>query len=117
MLLVQLPPTMERDDVRLAYFFRHLPAWMRVAMEVRHPSWHCDHVFDLLAEYRAGYCVMTGAGLPCILRVTADFAYVRLTALTTITCTRSLQRRGSALVGRASQGVGGGRRRHRRLLQ
>ncbi len=77
-LLVQLPPTMERDDVRLAYFLRHLPAWMRVAMEFRHPSWHCDRIFDLLAEHRAGYCVMSGAGLPCILRVTADFAYVRL---------------------------------------
>ncbi len=24
------------------------------------------------------YCVMSGAGLPCILRVTTDFAYVRM---------------------------------------
>ncbi len=77
-LLVQLAPGHERDDARLAYFLDLVPAWMRVAVEFRHPSWHCEEIFALLEAHGAGYCVMSGANLPCVLRVTADFAYLRL---------------------------------------
>ena len=77
-LLVQLPPTMERDDARLAHFLGALPEWMRVAVEFRHPSWHDDGVFRLLEQHRAAYCVMSGARLPCILRATTDIVYLRL---------------------------------------
>ncbi len=77
-LLVQLPPALERDDARLDYFLGLLPDWIRVAVELRHPSWDCDEVFALLERHGAAYCVMSGANLPCILRVTADFVYVRL---------------------------------------
>jgi uncharacterized protein YecE (DUF72 family) len=77
-LLVQLAPQQERDDARLAYFLRLVPGWIRLAVEFRHPSWHCEEVFGLLAEHGAAYCVMSGARLPCILRVTTDFAYVRM---------------------------------------
>ncbi len=77
-LLVQLPPAQARDDARLAYFLQSLPGWMRVAVELRHPSWQREDVFTLLERRAAGYCVMSGAGLPCILRATADFAYVRM---------------------------------------
>ena len=77
-LLVQLPPSLPRDDARLAYFLGLVPGWMRVAVEFRHPSWHCEEIFTLLEAHGAGYCVMSGAGLPCVLRVTADFAYLRL---------------------------------------
>jgi len=77
-LLVQLPPTMERDDLRLNYFLDRIPDWMRVAVELRHPSWNVDEVFRMLEDHGAAYCVMSGADLPCILRATADFVYVRL---------------------------------------
>jgi uncharacterized protein YecE (DUF72 family) len=77
-LLVQLPPAQPRDDIRLAYFLRQVPEWLRVAVEFRHPSWHCEEVFALLEEHRAAYCVTSGANLPCVLRVTADFVYVRM---------------------------------------
>jgi uncharacterized protein YecE (DUF72 family) len=77
-LIVQLPPTMERDDARLDYFLGLLPDWIRVAVELRHPSWECDEVFGLLERHGAAYCVMSGANLNCILRTTADFVYVRL---------------------------------------
>jgi uncharacterized protein YecE (DUF72 family) len=77
-LLVQLAPGHERDDARLEYFLRQLPGWLRVAVEFRHPSWHCEEIFTLLEAHGAAYCVMSGAHLPCVLRVTADFAYVRL---------------------------------------
>lgn len=77
-LLVQVPPDMERDLPRLDYFLSQLPPWQRVAVELRHPSWQRDEVFSLLESHGAAYCVMSGAGLPCVLRATAPFVYVRL---------------------------------------
>ncbi|MCU1438847.1 MAG: hypothetical protein JWP66_1934 [Naasia sp.] len=77
-LLVQLPPGLARDDARLAYFLDALPDWIDVAVEFRHDSWHTEDVFRLLEERGAAYCVMSGAGLPCVLRVTSRIAYVRL---------------------------------------
>jgi uncharacterized protein YecE (DUF72 family) len=77
-LLVQLPPTLTRDDERLDYFLRCMPDWIRIAVELRDRSWQHEDVFQLLERHKAAYCVMSGAGLPCILRATADFVYVRL---------------------------------------
>lgn len=69
---------MPYDRTRLAGFLALLPAWLRVAFEFRHPSWQQEDVFALLEQHAAAYCVMSGAGLPCILRATAPFVYVRL---------------------------------------
>ena len=77
-LLVQLPPTLQRDDARLSYFLDQVPDWIRVSVELRHPSWYDDEVFRLLERHRAAYCVMSGAGLPCVLRATSGVVYVRL---------------------------------------
>lgn len=77
-LLVQLPPALERDDARLDWFLSRLPWWVRVTVELRHPSWLHDDVFNLLERRGAAYCVMSGAHLPCVLRATAPFVYVRL---------------------------------------
>ena len=77
-LLVQLAPGHTRDDARLDYFLGCVPTWMRVAVEFRHDSWIDDAVFAILERHGAAYCVMSGAGLPCVLRVTAPFVYVRL---------------------------------------
>lgn len=77
-LIVQLPPTMQRDDDRLDWFLAQLPSWTQPTLEFRHPSWNDEDVFRLLERQGAAYCVMSGAGLPCILRATADLVYVRL---------------------------------------
>ncbi|HLJ54838.1 MAG TPA: DUF72 domain-containing protein [Chthonomonadaceae bacterium] len=77
-LLVQLPPGMERDVPRLAYFLEQAPARLRIALEVRDASWNTEEVFALLERHGAAYCVMSGAHLPCILKATAKFAYVRM---------------------------------------
>jgi uncharacterized protein YecE (DUF72 family) len=37
-----------------------------------------DPVFDLLSRHHATYVVMSGAGLPCVLRATSTTVYVRL---------------------------------------
>ena len=77
-LLVQLPPALEVDVARLGYFLSILPAHLRVAVEFRHPSWLREEVFGLLEARGAAYCVTSGARLPCVLRATAPFVYVRL---------------------------------------
>jgi uncharacterized protein YecE (DUF72 family) len=77
-LLVQLSPRFARDDARLDYFLGQLPDWIPVAVEFRHPSWPVEEVFQLLERHGAAYCVMSGAHLPCLLRATAGFVYVRL---------------------------------------
>ncbi len=77
-LLVQLGPGQQRDDQRLEYFLKLVPDSIRTAVEFRHPSWHDDHVLEILERHRVAYCVMSGARLPCLLRATAPFVYLRL---------------------------------------
>jgi uncharacterized protein YecE (DUF72 family) len=78
LLLVQLSPKFEVDLPRLDYFLGCLPDDLQVAVEMRHPSWHQEPMFELLERRRAAYCVMSGAGLPCLLRATSGMVYVRL---------------------------------------
>jgi uncharacterized protein YecE (DUF72 family) len=77
-VLFQLAPGHARDDARLEYLLTRLPPWMRAAVEFRHSSWHCDVVLALLERHGVAYCVMSGARLPCHLRATASFVYVRM---------------------------------------
>jgi uncharacterized protein YecE (DUF72 family) len=77
-LLVQLPPQLARDDARLEYFLAKVPPWIRVAVEFRHPGWDHPDIYELLERHGAAYCIMSGANLPCILRATASFVYVRM---------------------------------------
>ncbi len=78
MLLVQLHPEQQRDDDRLDHFLACMPDWIRVAVELRHPSWDDPTVYSLLEQHRAAYVVMSGAGLRCVLRATTDVVYVRM---------------------------------------
>ncbi len=77
-LLVQLPPSLPYDHPRLRYFLSIWPREFGAAFEFRHPSWHREETFSLLEDHGAAYCVMSGARLPCVLRATAPFVYVRL---------------------------------------
>jgi uncharacterized protein YecE (DUF72 family) len=77
-LLVQLGPQFAYDLERLAGFLRLVPVGRHLAIEFRHASWHRDDVFALLERAGAAHCVMDGPGLPCLPRLTAPFAYVRL---------------------------------------
>ena len=76
-LLVQLPPALPYDHPRLAYFLQQLPSWLRVALEFRHPSWHREEVFTLLADHGALLC--DERGRPAVPAAGhRPFAYVRL---------------------------------------
>lgn len=77
-LLVQLHPALERDDALLTGFLSQLPRQIRVAMELRHPSWHEPQVDALLRRFGAAYVVMSGPGLTCRPVVTGELVYVRM---------------------------------------
>jgi uncharacterized protein YecE (DUF72 family) len=77
-LLVQLHPEQQRDDARLDHFLGLMPDPIRVALELRHPSWDDAAVYALLERHNAAYVVMSGAGLPVVLRATTDVVYVRM---------------------------------------
>ncbi|MEZ0543172.1 DUF72 domain-containing protein [Fibrella arboris] len=77
-LLVQLSPRFRYDYDRLAQFLDLLPDWMPTAVEFRHSSWHQEPIFELLEQRQVAYCIMSGANLPCILRATAPFVYLRM---------------------------------------
>jgi uncharacterized protein YecE (DUF72 family) len=80
-LLVQLHPGQQRDissQERLDSFLASVPTSIRVAVELRHPSWNDPAVYAVLEKRRAAYVVMSGAGLACIPRATTDFVYVRM---------------------------------------
>ena len=76
-VLVQLPGDFERDDERLEAFLTRLPAGVRVAMELRHPSWDDDGVAAVLEKHGAAFVVTHGSGLHTALRATAPFVYCR----------------------------------------
>ena len=61
-VLVQLHPDLHRDDARLEHFLDVVPDWVRVAVEMRHPSWHDPHVYEILERHRAAYVVISGPG-------------------------------------------------------
>jgi uncharacterized protein YecE (DUF72 family) len=77
-LLVQLPPHFGIDLDRLDRFLGVVPRGQRVAVEFRHPTWVVEETFAVLERHKAAYCVTSGANLPCVLRATADFVFVRL---------------------------------------
>ncbi|HEV7351458.1 DUF72 domain-containing protein [Telluribacter sp.] len=76
--LVQLSPNFGYDYDRLAYFLEKVPKWIKLTVEFRHPGWHQEPIFNLLEQHQAAYCIMSGAKLPCILRATAPFVYIRM---------------------------------------
>lgn len=95
-LLVQLPPNMKRDDVRLGTFLEQAPkfypdpnsaGWkepayttvpVRYAFEFRHDSWDHDDVEALLREFNAGWVVADTDDKDGSRRVPGDFVYVRM---------------------------------------
>jgi uncharacterized protein YecE (DUF72 family) len=77
-VLLQLPPDLERDDALLGGFLGSLDPRLEVAVELRHETWQTEEVYDLLERHGAAYVVMSGARLPCVLRATAPFVFVRL---------------------------------------
>ena len=83
-LLVQLPPSLQRDDETLRLFLKslervqqHLKQKFRVAVEFRHPDWLVEEVFRILAEAHVALCLADMPRLQFPRVITSDFTYVR----------------------------------------
>ena len=77
-VLFQLPPRWRLNLDRLAGLLHILPRHHRYAFEFRDLSWHSPRVDDVLRSYNAAFCIFELAGFTSAVKVTADFAYVRL---------------------------------------
>jgi uncharacterized protein YecE (DUF72 family) len=77
-ILFQLPPRWGCDAERLAAFLAALPTGHRYIFELRDPTWHTPAIYHLLARHNAAFCVYELTGIRSPIKVTADFAYVRL---------------------------------------
>src|SRR5215218_10395189 len=55
--LVQLPPRWRRNTERLDEFLTVAPTSMRLAVEVREPSWLHDDVYEVLRRHGAALCI------------------------------------------------------------
>lgn len=76
-LLVQLPPSLARDDDLLVGFLDLLPSGLAATVEFRHPSWYCEAVYALLRAHGVALCVHDWRAQPCPDIVTAPLAYYR----------------------------------------
>jgi uncharacterized protein YecE (DUF72 family) len=81
-LLWQLPPSMARDDERLAASLAEWPKGFRHAIEFRHESWFADDVMAMLREHGAALVIADGPKVRSFQRheLTTDWTYVRFHA-------------------------------------
>lgn len=78
-LLLQLPPSLHRDDDRLSSFLaRPAAAKHRLAVEFRHKSWFAEEVYALLRHHGVVLVLSDFKDLPVHQVATADWTYVRL---------------------------------------
>jgi uncharacterized protein YecE (DUF72 family) len=76
-LLYQLPPSLHRNDERLARFIERLPSDLEHVFEFRHPSWYADEVLALLDRHGIGFVTHDLAGLVSPRWASGRTAYVR----------------------------------------
>uniref|UniRef100_UPI0025FC7456 DUF72 domain-containing protein n=1 Tax=Phenylobacterium sp. TaxID=1871053 RepID=UPI0025FC7456 len=74
--LIQLPPSLRRDDERLATFLDLLPAG-RHTVEFRHPSWYEPEIFRLLEARDVSLCISDHHHAPAPWTRTASWVYIR----------------------------------------
>ncbi|MHA1617381.1 MAG: DUF72 domain-containing protein [Candidatus Njordarchaeales archaeon] len=75
--LIQLPASIGKNLQKLESFINELPKGFKYAIEFRHHSWLTDDTFQLLDKYNIAYVIVDEPHLPPIVRITADFAYIR----------------------------------------
>jgi uncharacterized protein YecE (DUF72 family) len=77
-VLVQFPHDVSADRVALNDFLRAVPEGVRLAVELRHPSWQTEAVLRVLSAHNAAMVLADYGAGPPRLELTADFAYVRI---------------------------------------
>lgn len=76
-LLYQLPPSLHRDDRRLASFLERLPPDLQHVVEFRHPSWYSEEVLALLDRRGIGFVAHDLTALASPRWASGRTAYVR----------------------------------------
>ncbi len=79
-VLLQYPPTRQRDDAGLVAVLDALPAGLAFAVEFRHDSWVEPEVFDRIAERGGTVCISETSGAVLDRLPPGPSAYVRLRA-------------------------------------
>jgi uncharacterized protein YecE (DUF72 family) len=77
-VLFQLPPTQQLDLSRLKDFLSLLQPDRRWVVEFRHPSWHTQETYGLLADRGVALCIPVGGVLEPDRITTAPFTYIRM---------------------------------------
>jgi len=77
-LLFQLPPNLKKDLGLFDTFLGELPPRVCAAFEFRHPSWLDDEVAERLRNRNIALCIADSEKLSTPVRMTADYAYLRL---------------------------------------
>jgi uncharacterized protein YecE (DUF72 family) len=77
-VLFQLPPNQQIDLSRLESFLKLLGTGQQWVVEFRHPSWHTEAVYRLLAQHQVALCIPVGGGLAPDRITTAPFTYIRM---------------------------------------
>ncbi|MCL4369661.1 MAG: DUF72 domain-containing protein [Chloroflexi bacterium] len=78
-LLLQLPPSLGRDDGRLAAFLEQpIAARHPLAIEFRHAGWFAEEVYDLLRKHRVALVLSDFKELPIPQVATTHWVYLRL---------------------------------------
>jgi len=75
--LVQLPPSLKRNDKLLESFLAALPHRCDYVVEFRHKSWIDDMTWRVLSKYQAAYCIVDEPLLPPEIHVTSPIGYIR----------------------------------------
>jgi len=75
--LIQLPPSLKRDEMLLENFLAALPKRYDYVIEFRHRSWMNDVTWPILAKYETAYCIVDEPLLPPEIHVTSEIGYIR----------------------------------------
>jgi uncharacterized protein YecE (DUF72 family) len=82
-ILLQVPPSMRRDDGRLADFLKAAQAvaddgpTLQLVCEFRHETWFTEAIYRLLQQHGVALCIADSPSYPRRDMRTADFAYLR----------------------------------------
>jgi len=76
-LLIQLPPSLRRNDELLESFLAALPHRYDYVVEFRHKSWMDDHTWRTLSKYEAAYCIVDEPLLSPEVHITSPIGYIR----------------------------------------
>jgi uncharacterized protein YecE (DUF72 family) len=76
-MLVQLPPSLKRNNGLLEEFLALLPKRYNYVVEFRHPSWLESNTWTTLAKYNVAYCAVDEPLLPPEVHITSDLGYIR----------------------------------------